>query len=135
MGEVIYKIARPMTYDELKNKIPEYDVIPIWADNECRLVYFNIWGKIYYMSPDGQGELRNVRKIVFYDRKLQPEFVVAKREYIKWYSFPNEIRTNFHCPNCDSNLVPYDYDYSRLFASGQVRHNFCKECGYPLLWY
>lgn len=130
-----YKIASPMTYEDLRHKIPRYEAIPIWLDNECYLVYWNVFNSIYYMSADSQGELSNKKSILFYDRRLQPERVLEKREYVKWFSFQNEIRTIYNCPNCDIDLIPYDYDFKRIFTSGQVRQKFCRECGYPLLWY
>lgn len=128
-----YKIAIPITYDELQSKIPRYETIPIWWDNECYLMYWNIWGKIYYMHPNSRGELTN-KKFMFYDKKLEPQFVTEKREYYR-YSWGHSIYTNYHCPNCDNDLEPYDYDYSNIFQRGKQRQHFCSECGCPILWY
>jgi hypothetical protein len=129
---MIYKIATPITFEELQSTLPHYEPIPIWWDNECYLMYWNVWNKIYYMSPNGQGELRNNKWTMFYDRKLKPEYIVEKRDYWK---FLRESRSSYHCPNCDRDLVPYDYNYKDVFLTGQRRQKFCSKCGYPILWY
>lgn len=129
---MIYRIAIPITYEELQSKIPQYETMPIWWDNECYLFYWNIWGNIYYMHPNSQGVLTNNRKYRFYDRKMNPEFVIEKRKY---WEYLNETEAEYYCPNCDTALVPYDYDFLRTFACGQHRQRFCNECGYPILWY
>lgn len=36
-----YKMAKPMTYDELQSIIPRYGLIPIYWDSECYLYIFN----------------------------------------------------------------------------------------------
>ena len=113
--------------------IPEYETIPLWWDDGWYLFYINIWNKLYYMSPHGQVEFYR-RKFFLYKNKPQPEFIIEKREYRKWKCFKNEIITTYHCPNCDNDLIPYDYDFERQFIGHLARVKYCPDCGYPLLW-
>lgn len=122
-----------MDLKSLKDIIPKYETVPLWWNDGWCLFYINIWGKIYYMSPQGSGELHG-RKFFLYEKKPQPEFIIEKREYREWIVFGDKILTRYCCPNCDNDLVPYDYDFDRQLIGHIARVKYCTKCGYPLLW-
>lgn len=130
----MYKKQKPITTLDILNKeIPDGETVPFWWDDGWYLFYRNMWKNIYYMSPKGQGEL-HIKKFFLYKNKPQPEFVVEQREFRKWECSENEMFSTYHCPNCEEDLVPYNYDFERQFIGHLARVKYCPNCGYPLLW-
>lgn len=130
-----YKIQQPITtIEELENSLPHGESVPLWWDDAWSLFYHNIWGRIRYMGPDGQGDFQR-RKFFLYRAKPTSEFIIEQREYDANNVWGEKISTRYLCPNCGEDLIPYDHDFERQLINHNDKVKYCPDCGYPLLWY